>query len=123
MTSANLSDLLSRGRELKTSFDRLGPKLASGDVLLSDIEKWLKECLDYGRFLTDPSPARHALQSRVDFWTSLLARSGLPLPDIDRIADFDPKAGVPLDPDKRPYPGLNALGRDEATEFFGREKI
>ena len=43
------------------------------------------------------SPDRDALQGLVDYWTTRLLRLGQALPDdVDRLADFEPTAGIAL---------------------------
>lgn len=120
MAKNNFSELLSHGRKLKESFDNLAENALLTEDLITDICNWLKDCINYGRFLPDPSPDRRALQGRVDYWTSLLSRHGFPLPEIDRLADFDPTAGFPLDI-PFPFPGLTAYSEKERTFFCGRD--
>jgi WD40 repeat protein len=121
MSHVDLRDLLTQGDDLEKRFDDLSEKHQDVQDCLSHIREWLERCVDYGRFLPDPSPDRRALQGRVDYWTSLLSQRRHALPDIDRIADFDPEAGFPLDVDF-PYPGLAAYTEDERAFFYGRER-
>ena len=120
MATVRLIDLLSRGRELKGELDQIAVETLEGSALLSKIHAWLKECVDFGRFLPAPSPDRRALQGRVDYWTSLLSQRGHLLPDIDRLDEFNSEAGFPLEAEF-PYPGLGVYDEKLRVRFCGRE--
>ena len=121
MSRLDFRGLLTHGNALEARFDSLPDNHPELQDCLSAIREWLERCVDYGRFLPDRSPDRRALQGRVDYWTSLLWQRGHPLSDIDRIADFDPEAGFPLDIDF-PYPGLTAYSEEMRAFFCGRER-
>jgi len=56
MANNSFSELLSHGRVLKESFDRLAENALLPEDLIIDIYNWLKDCINYGRFLPNPSP-------------------------------------------------------------------
>ncbi|MCI0418988.1 MAG: hypothetical protein L0312_07185, partial [Acidobacteria bacterium] len=122
MERVDLRSLLTRGIPLEEQFNKLVDDSEGLLPFLEELRPWLKECVEFGRFLADPSPERRALQGRVDFWTSRLSQSGVWEGDIDRIADFDPTAGIPLDR-VCPYPGLEPYTPDRRASFFGREAL
>src|SRR5262245_32854177 len=124
MALQSLEDFVEKGGDYETRFDKvrdLAKDTPERLKCVEGIESWLHACVAHGRYMPDRSPDRRALQGLVDFWTTVLRQSGHDVADIRRLAPFDPNAGVPLDA-ACPYPGLNALGRENATEFFGREK-
>lgn len=122
MERVDLRSLLTRGIPLEEQFNKLVDDSEGLLPFLEELRPWLKECVEFGRFLVDPSPERRALQGRVDFWTSRLSQSGVWEGDIDRVADFDPTAGIPLDR-VCPYPGLEPYTPDRRASFFGRELL
>jgi len=99
---------------------------AAGDVQAWDsrgLIAWLGDCVAHGRYLPSGSPEREALQALVDYWTSrLLQLDHTGSDDLDRLADFDPTAGVPLIADC-PYPGLEPYAQGQRVSFFGREQL
>src|SRR5882672_4986197 len=99
---------------------------AAGDVQTWDsrgLIAWLGDCVAHGRYLPSGSPEREALQALVDYWTSrLLQLDHTGSDDLDRLADFDPTAGVPLIADC-PYPGLEPYAQGQRVSFFGREQL
>ena len=121
MSTLDLRNLIREGNELEALFDKLPDSGPEVENCQRDILVWLGRCVDHGRFLPDSSPDRRALQGRVDYWTSLLGQRGIPI-DIDRIAPFDPTAGVPLEADC-PYPGLKAYDENRQADFLGEKKI
>src|SRR5215472_3718153 len=90
---------------------------------IEELISWLRTCVTHGRYLPALSPEREALQALVDYWTTRLLRLGRALPsDVERLADFDPSAGVPLVVDC-PYPGLEPYTDKQRASFFGREAL
>lgn len=95
----------------------------------AEVTRWLEACVRNGRFLPEVSPDRRALQGQVDYWTTRLRQAGHTQDSIELLADFDPKAGVPLMVDF-PYFGLSAVTADERMfkdsglpRFVGREAL
>ena len=89
----------------------------------SPVIAWLRGCVAHGRYLPPSSPEREALQTLVDYWTSRLLQLGHARPDdVDRLAEFDPSAGVPLLVEC-PYPGLEPYSEGQRLNFFGREPL
>jgi hypothetical protein len=117
----DLRTLIRQGGELEDHFDALSDSSPEFEKCVADIRAWLGLCVDYGRFLPDPSPNRRALQGRVDYWTSVLSQRGHSVLEIDRVAEFDPEAGSPLEVDF-PYPGLTAYDAKDRALYSGRER-
>ena len=89
---------------------------------MRELERWLKECVAAGRFLPPGSPDRRALAALLEEWNSRLARHDHRREGLDRLAGFDPSAGVVLDV-PCPYPGLDAYRADDRKTFFGRDAL
>jgi len=89
--------------------------------LHKQIEIWLDECVDHGRFLTERSADRKDLQSLVSYWSSLLRQHGYEVFNVGRLAPFGPIAGVCLEV-VSPYPGLNAYDEQLQEYFYGRDQ-
>jgi hypothetical protein len=84
------SKLLARGRELDADFRTSGDDAQNRAAILVNVYVWLSECVAFGRLLPDPSGDRTALQSRVDYWSSLLARPASRSPGIAPTLVSDP---------------------------------
>ncbi len=112
------------------AFERRVDVLRSGKASEAETEQtidellaWLRTCIAHGRYLSALSPEREALQALVDYWTTRLLRLGRAVPDdIERLADFDPAAGIPLAAEC-PYPGLDPYTDKQRGSFFGREAL
>ncbi len=96
---------------------------AEASLPVDELLAWLRTCVAHGRYLPERSPDRDALQGLVDYWTTRLLRLGHALhDDIDRLADFEPAAGIPLAAEC-PYPGLDPYTDRQRAAFFGREAL
>ncbi len=94
---------------------------AARKELIDKIIEWLQGCAEQGRFIPRASADRRAFRSMLERWNFRLRGQG-DNKGIDRLADFDPEAGVVLDC-PCPYPGLDPYGEDQRQGFFGREKL
>ncbi|MGR8998548.1 MAG: hypothetical protein ACU88J_05825, partial [Gammaproteobacteria bacterium] len=118
MTPGILENFVEKSEEYEDLFNKLCTR-DKNDLEISDciakVQTWLKECVYYGRFLTERSTDRKDLQSLVNYWTSLLRQHGYELLETGRLAAFDPAAGVPLEVDC-PYPGLEAYDENRQAD-------
>lgn len=124
MTTPTLSELTTAGHVLEAHFRELAGDTRSPEfeVFASDLHLWLTDCVGHGRYLPPGSADRRALQGQVDYWTSRLLQAGHPLPEFDRLDDFDPAAGLPLPKESFPYYGLVAITEEGTQRFFGRDE-
>jgi hypothetical protein len=72
--------------------------------------------------LIDDLDQRQSIQSILDYWTTVLYRSGYEPPDAI-LADFDPSLAPTLDESLCPYRGLEAFREDDQHLFFGRRQL
>jgi hypothetical protein len=121
-----LSDLIGRSAHHELRLEELGRERETTAHQWSDflfeLHKWLVACVHHGCYLPPVAPERRALQGLVDYWTSRILQSGHPMPEFDRLADFDPTAGLPLDDNLFPYFGLFAVDESGSQHFFGRDE-
>ena len=126
MSLKTLSEFSGESNAFDARFDALRPGKASGaetSLPVDELLAWLRTCVAHGRYLPDRSPDRDALQGLVDYWTTRLLRLGQALPDdVDRLADFEPTAGIALAVEC-PYPGLDPYTDRQRSAFFGREAL
>lgn len=124
MTALTLPELTNAGNALEVRFKELAADTRSPDfiALVADLHRWLRDCVDHGRYLPAGTPERRTLQGQVDYWTSRLLRTGHAFDDIDRIAAFDSAAGRVLPDALFPYHGLLAVTDAGSKLFFGREE-
>jgi hypothetical protein len=108
-------------KNVTATFSKAGA--ADTPLPIDQLIAWLRTCVEHGRYLPELSPDRDALQGLVDYWTTRLLRLGQALPDdVDRLADFEPTAGIPL-AIECPYPGLDPYTDRHRSAFFGREEL
>ena len=72
--------------------------------------------------LLDSEDDRWAAQSLLDYWTSVLSRSGYKPPEAT-LADFDLSLAPKLDDNLCPYRGLEAFREEDRKLFHGRQKL
>jgi hypothetical protein len=72
--------------------------------------------------LLDSEDDRWAAQSLLDYWTSVLSRSGYKPPEVT-LADFDLSLAPKLDDSLRPYLGLEAFREKDRQFFYGRKRL
>jgi len=124
MTIRTLAELTTAGQEAEARFKTLAGDTRSPDfeAFASNLQPWLRDCVEHGRYLPPGSADRRALQGQVDYWTSRLLHAGHPLPEFDRLDEFDPAAGLPLRDELFPYYGLVAVTEEGTQHFFGRDE-
>jgi WD40 repeat protein len=121
----SLDQLSDESEKLEKRFEALASgggddSRRTGDI--ADIKDWLRQTVKQGRFLPPGSPDRRALKSLLEYWNLRLRRQGLELEGVDRLAEFDPTAGVVL-VTECPYPGLEPYTEGRRGFFFGREDL
>ena len=107
------------------AFDALpsrSPHDRNSIAFVLEVEALLRECVAAGKYLATGSPDRKMLTAIVDEWNSRLRREGHRLTDLNRLAPFDPTAGIVLD-FPCPYPGLDAYNAEQRGSFFGRDAL
>ena len=126
MSLKTLGEFSGDSNAFEARFDALRYGKAGDSETSPPIEEllaWLRTCVAHGRYLPVRSPEREALQGLVDYWTTRLLRLGQALPDdIERLADFEPTAGIALEAEC-PYPGLDPYTDKQRSSFFGRESL
>lgn len=126
MSLTRLRDLINRGHGYEVRFEELTnaseEMSAQWPGFINELREWLTACVHHGRYLPPVSADRRALQGQVDYWTSRLLQAGHPLPEFDRLDDFDPGAGLPLPKESFPYYGLVAVTEEGTQRFFGRDE-
>ena len=85
---------------------------------IAEITAWLRAVATQGRFLPPGSADWRALKSLLEYWNVRLRDQHLDVQALDRLAEFDPSAGVVL-VGECPYPGLEASRRVVAARFSG----
>lgn len=94
-------------------------------ALAAEVLAWLRgDVQQHGVYVPSGSQERRALRAMLDDAVSRLVRDGHPgIVDLDDLAPFSDEAGVVLDIDPPPYPGLAAYRGDRREYFFGRDKL
>jgi len=121
-TLKSIDDLVEESDQYAKQYSELdsrSPNDPGCAKFVDGLRSWLLTCLEHGKFFGSGSPERRSLRALVDEWDSRLQRDGHRLAGLDRLAAFDPDAGVVLESDC-PYPGLDAYRADRAASFFGR---
>src|SRR5215472_3450561 len=88
------------------------------DALLNDAEQFMQDGAATGQLVAE-EPDRRAIQSILDYWTTVLFRADRNPADAI-VADYDPSLSPTIADADCPYLGLDAFGEDDATRFFGR---
>ncbi|MDX2228423.1 MAG: hypothetical protein NW220_02205 [Leptolyngbyaceae cyanobacterium bins.349] len=104
------SDLLKRHREQ-----------GNQPEVMAEIHQLIQKGQATGALL-DSEDDRWAAQSLLDYWTSLLYRVGVEVPDAT-LVDFDPSLAPELTDDLCPYLGLEAFRERNQHLFFGRQRL
>jgi hypothetical protein len=102
-------------RQLHGSDKHLTPEL------LAAITHFIRRGQATGALLDDPSD-RHAAQSMLDYWVTVLFRADQEPPE-STLADFDSKLVHTLGDELCPYRGLEAFRERDRHLFFGRQRI
>lgn len=89
--------------------------------LLAAIEQFIQQGQVSGA-LIDGDDDRWACQSLLDYWSTVLYRTGKPIADVT-LAEFDPSFLPTLDDSLCPYLGLEAFRESSHNHFFGRHRL
>ncbi len=92
------------------------------EQFIAELTQWIQEIAEHGYYIPFGSADRRAFRSLIDRWSSRLQRLGITIAEFPRLAEFDPKAGIPLDIEC-PYPGLDHYTENQSGSFFGREDL
>src|SRR5262245_59874866 len=94
----------------------------------SDAPSFLDEIAEFIRrgqatgALLDADADRWAVQSLLDYWTTVLYRAGREPPDA-ALAEFDHQLAPQLDEVLCPYLGLDAFQETNHDRFYGRQRL
>ena len=104
------SELLKRERE-------------SGDAptFLDEVAEFVRRGQATGALL-DADTDRWAVQSLLDYWTTVLYRAGREPPD-EALAEFDHELAPKLNDALCPYLGLDAFQEANHDRFYGRQRL
>ncbi|WP_348257385.1 hypothetical protein [Leptolyngbya sp. AS-A6] len=91
------------------------------DALVSNIRPLIKKGRETGA-LIDNDDDRLAAQSLLDYWVSVLLRSGHSI-DNATLAEFDINLAPELNEADCPYLGLDAFKETDANLFYGRQRL
>lgn len=91
------------------------------DPLAPTIQAFVAQGRETGA-LIDQDDDRLAAQSLLDYWVSVLLRSGYSL-DNATLADFNLSLAPALDDATCPYRGLDAFREQDAGFFYGRQRL
>ncbi|MCS7290871.1 MAG: hypothetical protein NZ699_17255 [Roseiflexus sp.] len=72
--------------------------------------------------LLEDEDERSAAQSLLDYWATILIRTGYEPPDAT-LDEFDPSLAPELDDAHCPYVGLDPFREEDAARFFGRQRL
>ncbi len=107
---ATHSELLKRERE------------SSGvPIFLDEVAEFIRRGQATGALL-DADADRWAVQSLLDYWTTVLYRAGREPPDA-ALAEFDHELAPKLDDALCPYLGLDAFQEANHDRFYGRQRL
>jgi energy-coupling factor transporter ATP-binding protein EcfA2 len=88
------------------------------EALLDEAEQFMQDGAATGQLVADESD-RRAIQSMLDYWTTVLFRADRNPADAI-VADYDRSLSPTIADADCPYLGLDAFDEDDATRFFGR---
>ncbi len=91
------------------------------DALVSNIRALIEKGRETGA-LIDNDDDRLAAQSLLDYWVSVLLRSGHSI-DNATLAEFDINLAPELNEADCPYLGLDAFKETDANLFYGRQRL
>ena len=121
-----LNEMIDESEDLKLRWQQLdGLPVGSSEhaQILDGTASVLAGWVPQGRFMSPGTPERRALRSMLDYWVGRLGDQGRGEEGIETIESFDPEAGVVLDVDRCPYPGLLPYDANDRACFFGREAL
>jgi WD40 repeat protein/energy-coupling factor transporter ATP-binding protein EcfA2 len=95
--------------------------LADSENFVQPVEAFLTRAQATGALL-DSDSERESAQTMLDYWTTRLYRMGKGNPDL-LLDDFNENLAPEIPDSLCPYRGLSAFGEDDASIFFGREKM
>jgi WD40 repeat protein len=72
--------------------------------------------------LLDEDDERDGAQSLLDYWSTILMRTGIEPPDA-MLAEFDPSAAPEIPDEACPYLGLDPFSEDKTDMFYGRRRL
>lgn len=99
-----------------------GEDLSARSGLIAEIEPWMREVADQGRYVPAASAERRAYRSMLERWVLRLRDQGHYVERPAPLAEFDPRAGFVLE-GPCPYPGLDPYDDRQRASFVGREGI
>lgn len=123
-----LDELASQAEALWARYAELpvrSPNSPECVAVVAEVLAWLKNAVQkHGLYVPPGTPERRALRAMLDDGVSRLVRDNhRGIADLDDLAPFSDEAGVVLDIDPPPYPGLAAYRGDKREYFFGRDKL
>jgi WD40 repeat protein len=89
--------------------------------LIADIDDFIQRGSASG-VLLDADADRETAQGLLDYWSTIVLRTGHEPPDAT-LADFDAELAPELDDALCPYVGLDAFRENNAGIFFGRQRL
>lgn len=89
--------------------------------LIADLDDFIQRGSATG-VLLDSDADRETAQGLLDYWATILLRTGHEPPDAT-LADFDAELAPELDAALCPYVGLDSFRESESGVFFGRQRL